>query len=278
MNRASSPIVVCGSLSLHPVGLGAAMHQAGYDALGLRWVYVPFAVRPEDLAGALAGMRGLSIRGFGVSMPFKIDVLPLLDRLDPLAERIGAANTIVNDDGLLTGHNTDAEGAVRALEEAMGPIAGARCTVLGAGGAARAVVHGLVARGAVVKLANRTAASAEALAGEAGVTAIAWSERAETDADVIVNATSAGMDVGQGPTESPLAGTKIPAKVTVMDIVYKPVETRLIAEARAAGARVVSGARMLLYQAASQFELYTGRKAPLDAMDRALAAAIGPGL
>ncbi|NUO53001.1 MAG: shikimate dehydrogenase [Polyangiaceae bacterium] len=251
------------------------MHQAGYEALDLRWVYVPFAVRPEDLAGALAGMRGLAIRGFGVSMPFKIDVLPLLDRLDPLAQRIGAANTIVNDDGVLSGHNTDAEGAARALEEAIGSLAGARCTVLGAGGAARAVVHGLAARGAVVSVANRTRASAETLAREAGATTIDWSERAATSADVIVNATSAGMDIGAGPTESPLAGTMIPKAVTVMDIVYKPIETNLIADARAAGARVVSGGRMLLYQAASQFELYTGQKAPLEAMDRALVAAIG---
>jgi shikimate dehydrogenase len=275
MKRARSPIVVCGSLSLHPVALGAAMHQAAYEALGLRWVYVPFAVRPEDLAGALAGMRALAIRGFGVSMPFKIDVLPLLDRVSPLAERIGAANTIVNDDGVLTGHNTDAEGAVRALEEAIGPLAGARCTVLGAGGAARAVVHGLVARGAAVTLTNRTRAAADTLARESGVAVIDWTERAEAGADVIVNATSAGMDVGAGPTDSPLAGTKIPRKVTVMDIVYKPVETRLIAGARAAGARVVTGGRMLLYQAASQFELYTGENAPLEAMDRALTLAIG---
>ncbi len=251
------------------------MHQAAYDALGLRWVYVPFAVRPDDLVGALAGMRALAIRGFGVSMPFKIDVLPLLDRLDPLAKRIGAANTIVNDDGELTGHNTDAEGAARALEEAIGPLGGKRCTVLGAGGAARAVVHGLIARGAVVTLSNRTPASAEALAAETGIGVIDWSERAGAGTDVIVNATSAGMDTGAGPTQSPLAGTKIAADVTVMDIVYKPIETELIAQARSAGARVVAGGRMLLYQAASQFELYTGQKAPIEAMDRALRAAIG---
>lgn len=278
MQRAKSPVVVCGSLSLHPVALGAAMHQAGYRALELPWVYVPFAVRPEDLAGALSGMRALAIRGFGVSMPFKIDVLPLLDRLDPLAARIGASNTIVNEDGVLTGHNTDAEGAARALEEAIGSLAGARCVVLGSGGAARAVVNGLIARGAKVSIANRTREGAEALATASGATVVAWEERATVvAADVVVNATSAGMDLGSGATESPLQGASIPSSVTVMDIVYKPIETRLLAQARAAGARVVDGGRMLLFQAASQFELYTGQPAPLGAMDAALRAAIGGG-
>src|ERR1700688_4199915 len=111
----SAPVTLCGSLSLHPVSTGAAMHLAGYRALGLAFTYVPFKV--TDLAGALTGMRALGIRGFGVSMPFKQDVVPLLDALDPLAARIGAVNTVVNDGGRLTGYNTDALGAVRALEE-----------------------------------------------------------------------------------------------------------------------------------------------------------------
>src|SRR5262245_32187926 len=108
-------LTLCGSLSLHPVSLGAVMHAAGYQALDLPFVYVPFRV--TDLTGALAGMRALGIRGLGVSMPYKQAVMPLLDALSPLAERIGAVNTIVNDDGRLTGHNTDCLGAVRALEE-----------------------------------------------------------------------------------------------------------------------------------------------------------------
>jgi shikimate dehydrogenase len=270
MQRARSPIVLCGSLSLHPVTLGASMHQAAYRALGLPWLYAPFAVRSEDLPGALAGMRALAIRGFGVSMPFKLEVIPLLDRLDAIAERIGAVNTIVNDDGVLSGFNTDAEGAARALEETVGNLRGARCLVLGAGGAARAVVHALVDRGAEVGVTSRKLDAAAALAQAAGAAARPWSERASGGEDVLVNASSAGMDTGSGPGESPLAGLSIDPRQVVMDIVYKPVETRLVEQARAAGARAIAGHRMLLHQAARQIELYTGQKAPLTAMEEAL--------
>lgn len=270
MVRAASPIVLAGSLSLHPVRLGAQMHEAGYRALGIDWRYVPFAVRSEDLAGALAGMRALGIRGFGVSMPFKLEVIPLLDALDDLAARIGAVNTIVNDDGKLTGLNTDAEGAARALEESAGDLRGARCVVLGAGGASRAVVHGLIARGASVAVASRRPEDARALAASAGASTVAWEHRADERADILVNATSAGMDTGSGPGPSPLAGLSLPRSLLVMDIVYKPVETNLLADARAAGCRTIRGDRMLLHQAARQLELYTGRDAPLAAMDAAL--------
>lgn len=270
MQRARSPIVLCGSLSLHPVALGASMHQAGYRALGLPWLYAPFAVRSEDLPGAIAGMRALGIRGFGISMPFKLELMPLLDRLDGLAERIGAVNTIVNDDGTLTGFNTDAVGATRALEETLGDLKGKRCLVLGAGGAARAVVHGLVDRGASVTVTSRKPEQAAALAEVAGATVRPWSERGSGGDDVLVNASSAGMDTGFGPGESPLEGLAIDPRLVVMDIVYKPVETRLVAQARAAGARAIAGDRMLLHQAARQFELYTQRAAPLEAMNAAL--------
>src|SRR5690348_12496878 len=149
---ASPALTLCGSLSRFPVGTGAAMHNAGYRALDLPFTYVPFKV--VDLAGAITGMRALGIRGFGISMPFKQDVIPLLDGLDPLAARIGAVNTVVNDDGRLTGHNTDASGAARAVEEAR-PLAGARVLLVGAGGAARAIAHAAADRGARVTIANR---------------------------------------------------------------------------------------------------------------------------
>ena len=270
-----SPITLAGSLSLHPVGLGAAMHNAAYAALGLRWTYVPFAIEREELPAALGGMRALGIRGFGVSMPFKLDVLPLLDRIDPLAKKIGAVNTIVNDDGILTGHNTDAIGSARALEEAIGPLDGKRCLVLGAGGAARAVAFGLLARGALVTLASRVDARAEALASEVGVPVLKWARATRLDCalDVVVNASSAGMDQGEGPSPSPLDHASLSPSVTVMDIVYRPLETALYCAARDRGARAVRGDRMLLFQAAAQHEIYTGKPAPLSAMAAALAAA-----
>lgn len=249
------------------------MHSAGYQALGLPFVYVPFALEEPALPAALTGMRALGIRGLGVSMPFKLSVIPLLDRLDPLARRIGSVNTIVNDDGTLTGHNTDAWGAARALEEAM-PLGGRSVVVLGAGGAARAAAFAFHDAGMRVHLANRTAAKAEELARTIGPDVTAGPlELASFDADAIVNCTSAtmeGYDAGELVPRSALG----PGRV-LMDIVYKPIRTRLIESAQLAGATVVHGGRMLLHQACRQFELYTGRSAPLEAMHAALESAIG---
>jgi shikimate dehydrogenase len=265
--------ITCGSLSRYPVSLGAAMHSAGYRALGLPFTYVPFKV--EDVQGAITGMRALGIRGFGVSMPYKQAVLPLLDALDPLAARIGAVNTIVNDAGRLTGHNTDASGAIRALEE-IRPVAGARLLLLGAGGAARAIAVATADRGATVTIANRDLGKAEALAGETGARARGLAEATRAaDYDIVVNATSAGMvDVD---ARSPVPAEALREGLVVMDIVFKPIETALFQEARRRGARAIHGGRMLLHQAAGQFELYTGAPAPLAAMEAALRAQIGPG-
>jgi shikimate dehydrogenase len=272
------PITLCGSLSKHPVSLGAAMHQAGYAALGLAYVYVPFAV--DDLEGALTGMRALQIRGFGVSMPYKLDVIPLLDGLDALAADIGAVNTIVNDAGTLTGYNTDAWGAARALEEATA-IAGKRVVVIGAGGAARAVAYSLSRERAELHVVNRSYDKARALATELSVTtgraatAGPLSDTARLEnCDVLINCSSAGMhEYGAG---SPVPATQLRPEMVIMDIVYKPIETELLRAARERGAKTVHGGRMLLHQACRQFELYTGRTAPLREMDGALRRAIGP--
>ena len=281
----ASPVTLCGSLSLHPVSLGKVMHDAAYATLGLSYVYVPFATTSDELAAALGGMRALGIRGFGVSMPFKLEIAALCDELSPGAVEIGAVNTIVNEDGWLRGHNTDALGAVRAIEEGLAEneglptrsLAGARCLLLGAGGAARAVAHGLAGRGAVLTIANRDEARGAELATRVGATAISL-ERARADAcdyPIIVNATSLGMQVPGGSGATPFPEDAIGPGQLVMDIVYKPIDTDLVLLARRRGATVVNGGRMLLHQAAGQFELYTGLKAPLGAMDRALRTRIG---
>lgn len=263
-----SGLTVCGSLSKYPVSLGRTMHLAGYEALGLPFTYVPFACR--DVEGALRGMRALSIRGMGVSMPFKLEVMPFLDAIDPLAARIGAVNTIVNDDGRLTGFNTDAAGAVAAVREQTA-IGGKRALVLGAGGAARAVAFGLADAGARVTIRNRTRDKAVKLA--AIVPNASADEVRAGDVDIVVNASSVGMsDVDP---RSPLAASELRPGLVILDAVYKPLETELLRTARAAGAVAISGARMLLHQAMGQFRLYTGRDAPEAAMDRALKAAIG---
>ncbi len=263
-------LTLCGSLSLHPVSLGAAMHLAGYRAIGLDFTYVPFGV--TDLPDAIRGMRALGIRGLGISMPFKQAVLSLLDDVAPLAARLGAVNTVVNDGGRLTGHNTDCVGAVRALEEVTS-IAGKRVLLLGAGGAARAVAHGLADRGATICIANRDAEKARSLAAEVGGSAAPLAEAARAGSyDVIVNATSVGMI--EVAAESPVPEAAMRAGQVVMDIVYKPIETPLVMAARRRGAVTVHGGRMLLHQAAGQFELYTGRDAPLAEMDEALRAGL----
>jgi shikimate dehydrogenase len=266
-------ITLCGSLSLHPVGLGAAMHTAAYRALGLPWVYVPFRV--TDLEGALRGARALGIRGLGVSMPFKLHVIPLLDALEPLAARIGAVNTIVHDDGVLTGHNTDAAGAVAALREALPELEGRRVLVLGAGGAARAIVHGLRDAGADVELTNRTEERAVELAALTGARHVPWLRAIrDLEHDALVNATSVGMrEVDPG---CPLPPSSLREGLVVMDIVYKPLETALVRAARERGCAVVRGERMLLHQAARQFALYVGCEAPLAAMEEALFASVAP--
>lgn len=263
-----SSLTVCGSLSLHPAPVGAAMHLAGYRALGLSFTYVPFRVaRVADLEGAVRGIRALNVRGAGISMPFKQAILPLLDELDPVAARIGAVNTVVNDEGTLTGHNTDAIGSARALEEVM-TIRGARVLVIGAGGAARAIAFALADRGAALTLANRDEDKARSLADETSATAAGLDAISRGPWDAIVNATSVGM--GDGRT-SIVPEEAIAAGQVIMDIVYKPLETELVRAATRRGARAIHGGRMLLHQAAGQFELYTGQPAPLAAMDAALA-------
>ncbi len=271
MSNAPSPaarLTLCGSISLYPVSLGSSMHLAGYRALGLPFTYVPFRV--TDLAGALTGMRALGIRGMGVSMPYKQEIMPLLDAIDPQAERIGAVNTVVRgEDGRLTGYNTDAVGAVRAIEEARS-LAGARVLLLGAGGAARAIAHGVAGAGAKLVLANRTREKAEEIArGLEGAAVRGIDEAlAAADWDVLVNATSKGMR--EVDPQSPVPEEAIRPGTVVMDIVYKPIETELVKAAERRGARAIHGGRMLLHQAARQFELYTGVAAPLEAMDAAL--------
>lgn len=272
-SRLAPRLTLCGSLSLHPVALGAAMHLAGYRALDLPFTYVPFGV--TDLEGAMRGMRALAIRGLGVSFPYKQAVMPYLDELSDAATRIGAVNTVVNDGGRLSGHNTDLTGAVRALEEVRS-LVGSRVLLVGAGGAARAIAHGVVDAGATLTIANRDVAKAESVASDvvaamgpdrARAVSLAEVERA-ADYDVVINATSLGMrEVGLGSAVPEVA---LRAGQVVMDIVYKPLRTELLAAARRRGAVVIDGSRMLLHQAARQFELYTRHPAPLTAMNAAL--------
>ncbi|TCO82614.1 shikimate dehydrogenase [Plasticicumulans lactativorans] len=259
---------LCGSLTGEPFALGVRIHNASYRALGLDYTFVCFGV--EDPAAAVAAIRTLGIRGSNVSMPYKSAVMPHLDAIDPAARAIGAVNTIDNRDGHLTGYNSDYVGALRALQEVC-DCRGRRLAVLGAGGAARAVVYGAREAGAAVTVFNRSAARGQALADEMGAAFGGPLEafRAE-DFAIVVNATSVGF---RAPDLNPLAGRLAPHLV-VMDVAFIPARTRLIRDAEALGCRTVPGTRMFLHQSCRQIELYTGCEAPLAVMEAALLDAI----
>ena len=263
--------MLCGSISARPSPLGTAMHNAGYRALDLPFVYVAFSIdNPQE---AVLAMRYLGIRGFAVSMPHKIAIMPYLDTIDETAAKIGAVNTIVNDDGHLTGYNTDWVGAVHALEEKV-DLSGKRSVVVGAGGAARAIVYGLVERGSHVTIFNRTPESGAALARNFGAAfGGGLAELASAgEYDVLVNATSVGFHASEA---SIVPASMLQAGSTVLDAVFLPPQTKLLRDAGARGCITVQGTRMLVHQALFQFELYTGVAAPLEVMEEALLATIG---
>lgn len=259
-----------------------AMHNAAFKSLGIDYVYVSFKVRKNDLASAVEGARALNIRGLNVTLPHKVEIIPLLDELDPLAEKIGAVNVIVNDEGLWKGYNTDADGFLQAMLEQGIEAEGKKITILGAGGASRAISFALAGRCADLTILNRTLASAAVLACEISknfAVAVAALEldrknlvKALEGADILVNTTSMGMNPDVDST--PVAGDLIRPRLTVVDIVYNPVKTRLLAEAEKAGARTVSGLNMLVWQGALAFEKWTGLRPPLELMRREAARAL----
>ncbi len=250
--------------------LSPAMHNAAFAATGENGVYVPFPV--EDVAGAMVGFKALGVRGISVTIPHKQAVIAHLDDLDPVAEKIGAVNTLVLSAGRLKGYNTDWLGANRALEDKMA-LSGATVLLLGAGGSARAIGFGLLEAGAQVIIASRTPEPGQALAKQLDCPWHALADIPRLKADAVVNATSVGM--GRMADMSLVPADKIGDFPVVMDIVYAPLETRMLKEAKVAGCRTIDGLKMLLYQGAAQFELWTGRKAPVDVMGRQLLTALG---
>jgi shikimate dehydrogenase len=247
-----------------------AMHNAAFAKTGVNAVYCAFRV--TDAGAAMAAVRALGIAGVSVTVPHKVAVMACLDEVDEAARAIGAVNTVKNENGRLLGKNTDAEGAVRALEEA-GPLAGKTVAVLGAGGAARAVVFGALGRGARVVVVNRTREKGRALAREAGADFLPLSRARELIADVVVNTTTVGMAPSAGVSPAPPEIFR--PGMAAMDIVYNPLRTRFLEDARQKGCSVVDGLAMFVYQGASQFEWWTGLPAPADEMRRAVEGALG---
>lgn len=262
--------VLCGSIAGRPGRFGVAMHNAAYRALGLNYAYVAFGT--EDTAGAAAAMRSLGIRGLGVTMPHKIRIMEFLDTIDETARLIGAVNTVVNDNGVLTGHNVDWIGAVRALGKRT-PLAGKRAAVVGAGGGARSIVHGLLSEQCAVTLYNRSEDRGRALADAMAVPFGGAPEDLASGGpcDILAHATPVGF---HDPGAMLVPADALEPDMVVFDAVPMPVETRLLRKAKSRGCTTVPGVRMQLHQAACQFELYTGVAPDLAVMEQALREAM----
>jgi len=255
--------------------LSPAIHNAAFQHLGLNYVYVAFKV--EDVEGALRGLRALTgIRGVSVTIPHKVAVLPHLDEIAPTARNIGAVNTIVSDGGKLTGYNTDASGALAALRAGGASVDGGRVLILGSGGAARAIAFALCMDAKVSALTILAILDQERetlvrdLRDKTGASVTGHQLTPDTlgrsipNAQVMIHCTPVGMSPKVDETCVP--AKLLASHLTVMDIVYNPLETRLLKEACQTGCRTVRGVEMFLHQAVGQFELWTQQPAPVGIM------------
>jgi shikimate dehydrogenase len=255
--------------------LSPVIHNAAFRTLGLNFVYL--AWRVESIGDALKGLRALgNFRGASVTIPHKVAALSYLDEVEATARHIGAINTIVSGGGALIGHNTDAMGALRALREGGVTLKGKKVTILGTGGSARAIAFALAAEGSIQHLdllgieeperesLARDLHSKTALRVDRGVLDHTTLKRIVPISDVLIHCTPVGMSPKTDATCVPAALLR--TSLTVMDIVYNPRETKLLGEAKRQGCRTISGLEMFLYQAVAQFELWTGKPAPVDVM------------
>jgi len=270
--------------------LSPAMHNAAFDALGLNWRYVALPVHPSQVGAAIAGLKALGFRGCNVTIPHKEAVIPHIDAMPPHVARFGAVNTLIirrDEDGqcAISGENTDVQGFVHALRQGGFDPRGRRVLVVGAGGAARGVIYGLCgAQAAEITVLNRTVARAEKLVTDlsaltedttlrAGALTPKTLEQCANEVDLLINATSRGMwphtDASIWPDGCPL-----PSHLAVCDLVYRPLETQLLYQARTAGLQTIDGLGMFIGQGALSFEMWTGQRPPEDVMRAACEAVL----
>ncbi len=235
--------------------LSPMLHNAAFRRIGLNAVYLAFEVR--NLKEAIYGIKALGIRGVSVILPFKTQVIPLLDEVDGVAKKINAVNTIQNRDGRLIGYNTDWWAAMEALEEKV-DLKGKRVLLLGAGGAARAIGFGLKERGAQGIISNRSMKRGMELAQDLGFDYKPLASLEGVEFEVVINATSVGMWPNEN--ESPLPKAFLRERVVVMDIVYHPLKTRFLRDAEDRGCLTIDGIEMLARQAVGQLEIWTGQR------------------
>ncbi len=262
----------------HPVehSFSPPMHNAAFEALGMDYAYVAFDVDPSDLKSAIDGAKSLDIKGFNVTIPHKIQVMDYLDEIDEVAGLIGAVNTI--DFKEMKGYNTDGIGAIKAIEEVTS-VKDKNVVIAGAGGASRAISFYIAKYGAgSLTILNRNVEKAQNLAEDVLNSGLIDSVKSDSistindcliDADILIDTTPVGMH--PHINDEPIAlAEDMHEDLVVFDAVYNPNETVLLKEAIEAGAKPVYGIKMLLYQGAESFEIWTGKKAPIDVMEEAL--------
>lgn len=254
----------CISIATSPGNFGSLLFNSTFSDLKLDFIYKPFKVTPNNLARAILAIRALNIRGCGVSMPHKTLVHKYLDAVSPTAKKIGAINTIVNNNGLLTGHNTDVIGVERALEESF-PVKNKVAHVIGSGGVARAIIIALKnSHCKKITLSGRDDKKTKKIAKEFRIIYCPNKISEKIKADLLINATPVGM----APLNNKMivSEQQINNYSAVMDVVVSPLHTKLIRTAKKLGKVAIPGFRMALYQASAQFTLYTEKEAPLNTM------------
>jgi shikimate dehydrogenase len=271
--------------------LSPAMHNAAFEALGMNWRYVPLPVRPGQVGAAIEGLKALGFRGCNVTVPHKEAVIPHLDHIPPRVAAFGAVNTLILDraeDGSCTisGENTDVQGFVHALRQGGFDPRGRRVLVVGAGGAARGVIYGLCGAGAeAITVLNRTPARGRALVADLAAQARDTALHADAltretlirqagEVELLIQTTTVGMWPHAGASIWP-DDLALPAHLAVCDLVYRPIETKLLRQARTAGAMTIDGLGMLIGQGALSFEMWTGAWPSEDVMRAACETVLG---
>ncbi|MCP8319594.1 MAG: shikimate dehydrogenase [archaeon] len=269
----------------HPIdkSLSPIMHNEAFRAKGLDYVYIAFDVSESHLNEAVEGLRALRVRGFNVTMPHKVAIMNLLDRIDKGASLVGAVNTVVNDDGKLIGYNTDVDGVIFALEAKVHSLEGLKALLIGAGGAARACIVALVSKGCKeIIVMNRTFSKAKSMVEDLSKKLkmifnveelnIDSLKRAIKSVDILINATP--MGTYPNLDESFIPQELIKKDMVVFDVVYNPKKTKLIRDAEKMGAKVIPGYEMFVGQGAASFNLWTGIDAPIGIMRRVVLKAL----
>ncbi|MET3504877.1 shikimate dehydrogenase [Halalkalibacter oceani] len=267
----------------HPVGhsMSPLIHNDAFRSLGIDASYHAFDVSPDQVKEAIEGIRALGIAGCNVTVPHKVAVIPYLDKIDEEAEQIGAVNTIVNEDGCLIGYNTDGRGYVESLLEETDALADKHVLMIGAGGAARGVVTALLREGiGKLTMTNRTLEKTEPLlelarefATEAEAIHKQEAEGRLNEVDIIINSTSIGMS--PNVEEIPLSLERITSDQVVSDLIYNPLETKLLKEAAMRGAKTVNGVGMFVNQAALSFQHWTKQQPDRNRMKNIVLEKLG---